>query len=115
LLPHVTGLFRTILILPDIVVRILYAQPATTVSSGSSPCENSTRYKRTLNFEACGHAQSEKTQKLVLRSALRPNHFWRLTVKSLFSGENVGRPLPIALESRGVSLCSLGFQYPKFA
>jgi hypothetical protein len=40
---------------------------------GSSLCENSTRYKRTLNFEACGRAQSKKTQKFVLRSALRPN------------------------------------------
>jgi hypothetical protein len=43
------------------------------VCSGSSLCENSTRYKRTLNFEACGRAQSKKTQKFVLRSALRPN------------------------------------------
>jgi hypothetical protein len=38
-----------------------------------SLCENSTRYKRTLNFEACGRAQSKNTQKFVLRSALRPN------------------------------------------
>ena len=36
-------------------------------------CENSTRYKRTSNFEACGHAQSKKTQKFVLSSAIRPN------------------------------------------
>src|SRR5450755_4096717 len=43
------------------------------VRIGSSLCENSTRYKRTLNFEACGHAQSKKMQKFVLRSALRPN------------------------------------------
>jgi hypothetical protein len=28
---------------------------------------------RTRNFEAYGHAQSKKTQKLILRSALRPN------------------------------------------
>jgi hypothetical protein len=40
---------------------------------GPSLCENSTRYKRTLNFEACGRAQSKKTQKFVLGSALRPN------------------------------------------
>jgi CheY-like chemotaxis protein len=38
-----------------------------------SLCENSTRYKRTPNFEACGRAQSKKAQKFVLRSALRPN------------------------------------------
>jgi len=31
------------------------------------------RYDRTRNFEACGHAQSKKTQKFILRSALRPN------------------------------------------
>jgi hypothetical protein len=36
-------------------------------------CENSARYNRTQNFEACGHAQSKKMQKFVLRSALRPN------------------------------------------
>jgi hypothetical protein len=36
-------------------------------------CENSTRYKRTRNFEPCGHAESKKTQKFVFRSALRPN------------------------------------------
>jgi hypothetical protein len=29
-----------------------------------------------LNFEACGHAQSEKTQKFILRSPLRPNQLW---------------------------------------
>jgi nucleoside-diphosphate-sugar epimerase len=28
-------------------------------SYGPSLCENSTRYKRTLNFEACGRAQSK--------------------------------------------------------
>jgi hypothetical protein len=28
--------------------------------NGPSLCENSTRYKRTLNFEACGRAQSKK-------------------------------------------------------
>ena len=28
--------------------------------SGPRPCENSTRYNRTRNFEACGHAQSKK-------------------------------------------------------
>ena len=37
------------------------------------PCENSTRYNRTRNFEACGHAQSKKMQKFLLRSALQPN------------------------------------------
>jgi hypothetical protein len=36
-------------------------------------CENSARYNSTRNFEACGPAQSEKTQKFILRSALRPN------------------------------------------
>ena len=36
-------------------------------------CENSTRYKRTRNFEACGHAQGKKMQKFLLRSALQPN------------------------------------------
>ena len=30
------------------------------------------RYKCTLNFEGCGHAESEKTLKFVLRAALRP-------------------------------------------
>ena len=38
-------------------------------------CKNSTRYKRTRNFEPCGHAESKKTQKFVFRSALRPNQF----------------------------------------
>ena len=28
------------------------------------PCENSTRYKRTRNFEACGHAQGKKNAKI---------------------------------------------------
>src|SRR6516162_5612203 len=36
-------------------------------------CKNSPRYKRTRNFEPCGHAESKKTQKFVFRSALRPN------------------------------------------
>jgi len=36
-------------------------------------CENFARYDRTRNFEACGHAQSKKTQKFILRSLLRPN------------------------------------------
>jgi hypothetical protein len=40
---------------------------------GSRLCENSARYNRTRNFEAYGHAQSKKTQKFILRSALRPN------------------------------------------
>jgi len=31
-------------------------------------CENSARYNRTRNFEACGHAQSKETQKFILRS-----------------------------------------------
>jgi hypothetical protein len=43
------------------------------VPSGSRLCENSLRYKRTRNFEACGHAHSKKTQKFTLCSALRPN------------------------------------------
>jgi hypothetical protein len=38
-------------------------------------CENSARYNRTRNFEACGNAQSKKTQKFVRRSTLRPNQF----------------------------------------
>ena len=38
-------------------------------------CENFARYNRTRNFEACGHAQSKKTQKFILRSLLRPNQF----------------------------------------
>jgi hypothetical protein len=38
-------------------------------------CENSARYNRTQNFEACGHAQSKKMQKFVRRSTLRPNQF----------------------------------------
>ena len=33
-------------------------------------CENSTRYKRTLNFEGCGQAESKKAIKFVLRTAL---------------------------------------------
>ena len=36
-------------------------------------CENSTWNHRTRNFGAYGHAESEKTQKFVFRSALRPN------------------------------------------
>ena len=32
-----------------------------------------TRYNRTWNFGLYGHAESKKTQKFVLRSALRPN------------------------------------------
>jgi hypothetical protein len=40
---------------------------------GPRPCENSTRYNRTRNFEACCHAQSKKMQKFLLRSALQPN------------------------------------------
>ena len=36
-------------------------------------CKNSTRYNRTRNFGLYGHAESKKTQKFVLRSALRPN------------------------------------------
>src|SRR6516225_638680 len=43
------------------------------VGSGPRLCENSARYDRTRNFEACGHAQSKKTQKFILRSVLRPN------------------------------------------
>ena len=33
-------------------------------------CENSTRYKRTLNFEGCGQAESKKAIKFALRRAL---------------------------------------------
>src|ERR1035438_4809186 len=33
-------------------------------------CENSTRYKRTLNFEGCGQAESKKAIKSALRRAL---------------------------------------------
>ena len=40
---------------------------------GSRLCENSAWYNRTQNFEACGRAWSKKTQKFVLRLALRPN------------------------------------------
>src|SRR6516164_2715674 len=43
------------------------------VSSGSRLCENVARYDCTQNFEACGHVQSKKMQKFILRSALRPN------------------------------------------
>jgi hypothetical protein len=39
----------------------------------SRACENSARYNRTLNFEACRHAQGKKMQKFDLRSALRPD------------------------------------------
>jgi hypothetical protein len=42
-------------------------------SYGSRLCENSARYKRTLNFEACGRTESKKARKSVLRWALRPN------------------------------------------
>jgi hypothetical protein len=51
--------------------RLLRCTPR--VRSGSRLCENSARYNRTQNFEACGHAQSKKMQKFVSRSALRPN------------------------------------------
>jgi hypothetical protein len=40
---------------------------------GSRVCENSARYNRAQNFEACRHAQSKKNQKFVLRSTLRPD------------------------------------------
>jgi hypothetical protein len=43
------------------------------VGNGPRLCENSARYNRTQNFEACGDAQGKKTQKFILRSALRPN------------------------------------------
>jgi hypothetical protein len=33
-------------------------------------CENSTRYKRTLNFEGCGQAESKKAIKFALRRSL---------------------------------------------
>jgi hypothetical protein len=38
------------------------------VSYGPRLCENSARYNRTRNFEACGHAQSKKTQKFILQT-----------------------------------------------
>jgi hypothetical protein len=38
------------------------------VGNGPRLCENSARYNRTRNFEACGHAQSKETQKFILRS-----------------------------------------------
>jgi hypothetical protein len=53
--------------------RSLQLRPSPKVGSGSRLCENSARYNRTRNFEACGHAQSKKMQKFVFRSALRPN------------------------------------------
>jgi hypothetical protein len=34
------------------------------VWQGSRLCENSARYNRTRNFEACGHAQSKKNAKI---------------------------------------------------
>src|SRR5262245_32278097 len=37
------------------------------------PCKNSTRYNRTWNFAAHGHAESKNSEKIVFRSALRPN------------------------------------------
>ena len=43
------------------------------VRDGSRLCENVARYDCTRNFDACGHVQSKKMQKFVLRSALRPN------------------------------------------
>jgi hypothetical protein len=47
------------------------------LGGGNRPrlCENSARYNRTQNFEACGHAQSKKMQKFVRRSTSRPNQF----------------------------------------
>ena len=48
-------------------------QGASGFRSRTRLCENSAWYNRTQNFEACGRAQSKKTQKFILRSALRPN------------------------------------------
>jgi hypothetical protein len=48
-------------------------KPITTDSAAPRLCENVARYNCTRNFEACGHVQSEKMQKFVPRSALRPN------------------------------------------
>jgi hypothetical protein len=45
------------------------------VRCGSWLCENSARYDRTRNIEACGYVQSKKSQKFVVRSALGRNQF----------------------------------------
>ena len=63
-------LLNSFLSLADEVIGI--EDQATSVV-GPRPCGNSTRYNRTRNFEACGHAQSKKMQKFLLRSALQPN------------------------------------------
>jgi hypothetical protein len=43
------------------------------ICNGPILCEKSARYICTLNFEGCGHAESKKALKFVLRTALRPN------------------------------------------
>jgi hypothetical protein len=55
------------------ILGILQPLSRPEVCSGSSLCENSARYKRTLNFEACGRAESRKTRKTLLRWALKSN------------------------------------------
>jgi hypothetical protein len=55
------------------VARRADSNKRTDVACWPRPCENSTRYNRTRNFEACGHAQSKKIQKFLFRSALQPN------------------------------------------
>ena len=46
---------------------------AAAIRSRPRLCGKSARYKCTLNFEGCGHAESKKTLKFVLNTALRPN------------------------------------------
>jgi hypothetical protein len=43
------------------------------ICNGPRLCERSSRYICTLNFERCGHVESKKALKFVLRTALRPN------------------------------------------
>jgi hypothetical protein len=45
-------------------------QPPRHISTLPRLCENSTRYKRTLNFEGCGQAESKKAIKFALHRAL---------------------------------------------
>jgi hypothetical protein len=65
---------------------------------GPRLCENSARYTRTQNFEACGHAQSKKMQKFVLRLALRPNQ--------ISFSHSLGQFLPPSLASAMEELAS---------
>jgi hypothetical protein len=71
-------------------------RPGDEVRNWPSLCESSTRYKRTLNFEACGRAQRKQTQKFVLRSALRPNQ--------ISFSHSLGPLLPQAQERAGPQL-----------